>query len=648
MAEHDEDADAEAAAGHANPAAVALALAKARPGGKLPPEAAAFLRKQSHLIDLQIEDANEQRELHMAHLRARRWKDRATLALQGLTALAGAAGVVVAALLLWDAANDHSLVVEAFHTPPDFAARGEDGQVLAGEVMDRLAAMDAASQSGRASSTYANAWKGEIKVELPQTGVSIGEIRRFLRDWLGHETRISGEAVKTSKGLRLTVRSNADPGFSVEGPEGDLDHLVGLAAEHIYGATQPYQYAKWLDYHGRSAEALAVARGLARNGPPAEQVWAWSEIGDLLNRMGDPAGGARAAYRAAALKSDAVLPYVNAASSEFMLGHDGKGLAAQIRSREQFERTGGREFGDQSRVIFSTAGALLLAGRLGDYRAAAARAAELTTLGDLQGIADTGAAAQAAALSNLHDATGARRLRLRLADPHVAITSQVVFSGSATDLSPEYFETLEVGDWAGAQAVMREAIAAADAHGPIGRVLRDRFLSPRLAWAQALAGDLDAARATIATTPMDCDFCVIVRGRIAGLAKDWSGADRDFAEVARRSPATPFVWEDWGRSLLARGDAKAAAAKAETAVDRGPHFADAYELWGEALLAQGDAAGAADKFEQAAEYAPRWGHNRLMWALALDKAGDANGAHRQRIYARGMDLTPQDRAAVGG
>jgi TolA-binding protein len=98
---------------------------------------------------------------------------------------------------------------------------------------------------------------------------------------------------------------------------------------------------------------------------------------------------------------------------------------------------------------------------------------------------------------------------------------------------------------------------------------------------------------------------------------------------------------------LQKGDLAGAAAKFETARDKGPHFADAAELWGEALLAQGDAEGAAQKFEAAANDAPRWGHNRLMWARALLKSGDANGAHRQIIYARGMDLTPADRSAAG-
>lgn len=45
-------------------------------------EAAAFLRDQRHLINLQAEHLHEQRELQLAHLRVRRWKDRMSLSLQ--------------------------------------------------------------------------------------------------------------------------------------------------------------------------------------------------------------------------------------------------------------------------------------------------------------------------------------------------------------------------------------------------------------------------------------------------------------------------------------------------------------------------------------------------------------------------------------
>jgi len=75
-----------------NPAAVSIALGqRSSPGAAaVDAEAAAFLRDQRRLINLQTEHLHEQRELQLAHLRVRRWKDRMSLSLQGLAVLAGA------------------------------------------------------------------------------------------------------------------------------------------------------------------------------------------------------------------------------------------------------------------------------------------------------------------------------------------------------------------------------------------------------------------------------------------------------------------------------------------------------------------------------------------------------------------------------
>src|SRR6202041_2557092 len=76
----------------ADPAAVSIALGRrSSPGATaVDVEAAAFLRDQRRLINLQTEHLHEQRELQLAHLRVRRWKDRMSLSLQRLGVLAGA------------------------------------------------------------------------------------------------------------------------------------------------------------------------------------------------------------------------------------------------------------------------------------------------------------------------------------------------------------------------------------------------------------------------------------------------------------------------------------------------------------------------------------------------------------------------------
>ena len=83
MAERREELEIEAeeALGQANPAAVAIALGRTSRGGKeVDAEATSFLRKQSRLTDLQMENLHEQRDLQLAHLKVRRWKDRLSIA----------------------------------------------------------------------------------------------------------------------------------------------------------------------------------------------------------------------------------------------------------------------------------------------------------------------------------------------------------------------------------------------------------------------------------------------------------------------------------------------------------------------------------------------------------------------------------------
>ncbi len=50
--------------------------------------------------------------------------------------------------MVWSAATDRGLVVEAFSAPPDLAARGLTGQVVAKQLLDRAAQLQ--SQKGTA------------------------------------------------------------------------------------------------------------------------------------------------------------------------------------------------------------------------------------------------------------------------------------------------------------------------------------------------------------------------------------------------------------------------------------------------------------------------------------------------------------------
>ena len=89
-------------------------------------------------------------------------------------------------------------------------------------LLDKLTALQSQIDSARAPSSYAS--KGDdIKVLIPDTGISISEAYRYLSGWLGHQTHISGDVYRTAKGITVVVRTSGNPGASFEGGEDELN-----------------------------------------------------------------------------------------------------------------------------------------------------------------------------------------------------------------------------------------------------------------------------------------------------------------------------------------------------------------------------------------------------------------------------------------
>jgi len=87
-----------------------------------------------------------------------------------------------------------------------------------------------------------------------------------------------------------------------------------------------------------------------------------------------------------------------------------------------------------------------------------------------------------------------------------------------------------------------------------------------------------AAHAWIDRTPVDCYFCLRMRGSIDAQEKRWNGASYWFARAARQAPSIPFAYAEWGAMLLAKGDYDAAIKKFSAANGKGPRFADPLEM----------------------------------------------------------------------
>ena len=608
-------------------AAMAIGIRKGRAGAKADAVFDSFLRDQQRLINLQTEHLHEQRQVVLSRLKLGRWNDRVGLALRLLTVLVGVAFAGAVAVMAWQAHGDHGVSIAAFSAPPDVAQRGMTGQVVASQLLDGLATLQRKTVTARPASTYANDWGADIKVEIPETGVSIGELNRYLREWLGSETRVTGEVVRTPTGIAVTARAGDAPGLRFEGAEADLDRLVGQAAEAVYAETQPYRYAVWRASEGATDQAMAAYAQLARNGAPEDRAWAYAGWATLLQQKGDSRGAEQKAARAIALDPLIMPAYPIRGTVLIYLGRTEEmvGLVrAQLRAVESGRAAGiAPEAMGPERAYLRDA--LLQKYGGGDY----ARAYEAERrMGE--SLNYEGAGGYSYRLSAANDLVSLHEPSRALQE---AGNSKVRDAGGRAVNSLDLLVAVELQDW---PAVLRLTEG-------------DREQADQSARARAKAllglGRIAQAEAVVAAMPDDCTDCLELRGDLAATRGDRRGVDAAYGAATRRGEI-PLRDLDWGRALLRLGDTDAAIDKLKRAHQLGPRFADPLELWGEALILKQDFPGAADKFAKADKQAPRWGRNHLMWGEALMLSGRYAEARRHYENANSLDLSKPAGAAL--
>jgi len=102
--------------------------------------------------------------------------------------------------MIRDAVTSRRVVIEPFDAPPALAARGLTGKVVASGVLDQLSRLQDATRSSSAARGLSGAWTRDIKLEVPETGVSIGEFSRLLKERFGHDVHIDGNLVEPPTG----------------------------------------------------------------------------------------------------------------------------------------------------------------------------------------------------------------------------------------------------------------------------------------------------------------------------------------------------------------------------------------------------------------------------------------------------------------
>jgi tetratricopeptide (TPR) repeat protein len=646
-----------ASGGSVDPAAVALALGRS---GTLDPRAAAFLEKQGRLSDeqikvagaqelvlrLQAEDLRREDKLRHWSLRVRHVSDVLKVAFEIAVAfivLSIAAGIGAA---IWTASQDDGLVIEPFLVPPDMAASGLSGQVVAGQLLDKLVQMQTATSSNRPAKSYANNWGNDIKVQIPDTGVSAGEAYHALSQWLGHQTRISGEVFHTANGIAVTARVAGDGAATFSGAERDLDSLVQDAAEQVYERTQPYRYAIYEVDKGKVAEARTALHRLVAENSRVERAWAELGLGTIeQNEAGGDEHAALRYYRAAVADDPELgLAHADLADAERALGHDEARLTAIQLGLDLIHR--GIVANPLCAKVREPFDRGVIADGLGDYRDAAKAYAEAIRLTGCPAGSNDARIELPLAFALQHDATAARMSENSLGDlPAPANRVDAIETAQVLNVAGLWLN-FALTDWPAIKNETAEYAKLAPTLGGNGAMTYRTLGASMLALATAGSGDVGAGEAAVSATPLDCYFCARARGRIAALGRHWSDSAHWFAVATKLAPTLPFAWSEWGEMLLAHGDIDNAISKLAIAHRKGPNFADPLELWGEALMLENRSDLALEKFAEANNCAPRWGRLHLKWGEALVYLGRKDDARAQFQAASGADLSVTDQGRL--
>jgi tetratricopeptide (TPR) repeat protein len=637
VSEESERADPGSAGNGAGVDPVAMTLAL---GGADREEANAFLRDQRKLISVQLHHLHEQ--LKQIHLDI--WEKVLGVLLRIATAIVGLAVAAGFGFLIWNAAKSNELIVDSFSVPPDLAQKGISGPVLAAEVVNRLITMQAQTTSFRAPQSYTSGFNDSVKLEIPETGISLAELDRFLREKLGDNTHISGALFRTSAGVRLTARAGTQVSDSFEGREEELDDVIQRTAEAIYYRTQPFRYATYVWGRGRIQEAHLLFEQLTRTGSASDRAWAWVSVGSTtLDSAGSTASDdvldaySRIARRATEIDSTSALPWSALGNNEELLG---RFETALFEYRQAMAAVMGREHGQiRANGVAPFRGNVQshIDAMLGDYAAAGVEEIGFAQSGNISmnvGVSAVAAIYQAAG----HDTRSAR----------ATLDNAVPDQTARAELGARYRRWARIviahqdQDWT---RVLGEA-AGTSQPGPAAAVKHFVSDDPYLAIAEAKLGRFGASEARIGRTPSDCYPCLIARAKIAEMQGQKPRADWWFAQAVQIAPSIPFANSDWGQALLARGKPDDAIEQFRLSNRKGPHFADPLEGWGEALIAKNQSHLALAKFAEANKYAPNWARLHLKWGEALYYTGRSDEAKAQFARAAILDLTPSERSEL--
>jgi tetratricopeptide (TPR) repeat protein len=573
-----------------DPTAAALAAEASRNNPELAQAASAYFRKQSHLVEIQTEHLHEQRIVNLQLLKLRRLGERLRVGLQVFFVLAATAIGLGAVLMLRDAITSRRVVIEPFHAPPGLATRGIDGTVIASGLLDQLSRLQDATRSSSAARGLTGAWSATIKLDVPDTGISVGELSRLLKERFGHDVHIDGDLVETAAGgLELTVRGNGVPPRAFTASGADLAKLTVEAAEYVYSMSQPVRWATFLNNSGRYAECIDFCRTAIPSANPDDRSL-------LLTRWAvanDSSGGSTRESLALLQTAIRLQPsdWIARANitNDLMIVEDEEGA---WRTGEDMRAAAGGRPGKAPDIYYQN----------WDYLTWNLPAWLEETRADAEANAGMGTG-QSSAGPTIADIYG------RLHDPEAAELSLKTTKEAVGDLTIDAMTHFVRGRLAGEAGDVKAAASEMEAFGTEYANPAESTNNPGyncwIAPAEEAAGHPDKADQVLRTGGSFVD-CYRFRADILDGRGDWSGAQKAYADAVALAPDLPAAYYSWGVALARHGDLAGAEVKLAEANNRGPHWADPLKVWADLLAKEGKTRDALAQYDQALKNAPNW------------------------------------------
>jgi tetratricopeptide (TPR) repeat protein len=606
IGDDDEKPEVEAPEGVAGAEAFAAAIAAiaSRQDPQVAQDTSTFLRKQSQLLDIQVKHLEEDHEARLHFLRGqasevdiRRFGLRLRVGFQLLLVLVAATIGLGIALMIYDGFQSRSVVVDTFAVPPSLEQKGLTGRVVAAGLLDVLSKIQVATRSSVAHPSVVSAWYNDVTIEVPEAGISFGQLERIIKSRFGHDQHIEGDVVLADKGgYALTIRGTGILSKTFTTTSGHLDELLMQAGEYVYGQSQPGLWAWYLGDVGRSAEAISFSQSAIPTANPVERPFILNAWGNAILTQAAKDANQRALelYREAVrLDPTYLIPMYNIMQVLTNLGREEEVLPVG----EQLLKAAGGRPGRADENLFQywdTALWNLQALRRGFV-------ADMESHGGLGSITESNGSegltvAQVDVL--LHDVEAARSQLLTTKYDEKSAPDR---AGAALARGLLAAEVNDIAAAANEMNVMLEAF-----RDPVVAVSSTATICFALPVFDA-AGQrekVDAVFAAIGNlTYVDCTR---FKGDILDARGDWTGAQQTYAAAVKLAPGLPAGYYSWGLALAKHDELDDAIAKFTAANRNGPYWADPLKAWGDVLMKQGKAKDALGKYDEALKYAPHW------------------------------------------